>query len=159
MALCPGGVAEVLAWDGGRHAADPTATREVFLLRRRSGFVRLARRGGAALAPVVVFGQERALDACVPPGGSAVAALSRRLLGFVPLWPYGPGRQGLMAWLPLPSAGDGITVVVGRPLMDEDDKVDEADAVAAGLARFVAASEALWERHRAVRGGRKLVIL
>jgi len=47
----------------------------------------------------------------------------------------------------------------GLPLPTADDKVDEADAVAAGLARFIAASEALWERHRAVREGRKLVVL
>ena len=83
------------------------AGKEVFLLKRRRGLVKIALQTGALLVPVVCFGNTRAVRG-VEDGLGVMRTLSR-LLGISIIYPA--GRFGL----PIPHRSP-ITIVIGKPL-------------------------------------------
>lgn len=99
----------MVAMDGiaGMFVGRKRRAREVYLLRRRKGLVRIALQTGAPLVPVVCFGNTRAVVPLTDPLG-AMEALSR-WLGISLIY---PGGRFL---LPVPKRVP-ITVVIGEAL-------------------------------------------
>ena len=143
--LIPGGVAECLLL---RHDGVETV-----YLRKRFGFVKMALQTGSHLIPAFAFGQSRIYSFWRPPSDAWLSKTLARA-GFAPLLFW--GRWASPVPFPVP-----VHVVVGAPLRVTKDAEPSDEAVAALLARFCDAMEALFEEHKAAAGyaQNKLVIL
>ena len=147
VCLIPGGASECLLMEKGV---------ETLLLRKRFGFVKMALQTGALICPAFAFGQSETFSYYRPSPKFLLTRLITSTFGFAPILWW--GRWGL----PIPHRVP-ITVVLGAPLGKPFAPVAEPSeaAVAALLERYIAATEALFEEHKAAAGygNHKLVIL
>lgn len=145
VAICPGGVQEVLHMDKGK---------EVVYLKRRKGFITIALMRGSPVIPVFAFGQTEMFGYMRPfmdwPKGfiskSWWAKFVRRI-GYVPLIIWG------VLGTPLPRQRK-LTIVVGRPLYVPNYKGESPppEVVDEWLNKFIESLKELFERHRASAG-------
>lgn len=123
------------------------------VLGRRKGFVRLALETGAALVPVINFGENDAFHTHIPAKGSLLERwqhTSKALFGFTLPLAWGTGL--LTSWGMVPRRVPLVTVV-GAPLAvpelegcRHDPKFEEAvDKV---HAQYVAALMELWDTYK-----------
>lgn len=143
LVLSPGGAKESLM------AAPGTCD---LLLARRKGFVRVALLSGAALVPVINFGENDVFDTTIKPRDSLVARIQRALPGIIGLAPPifsgtgFSGKGGGLCAYPVK-----LTSVVGAPI--ELPKLDpQAEGFAAAVdkyhAEYTSALTKLWDAHK-----------
>ena len=138
--MVPGGQAELVEAYRAAKRTNP----ELVVCTRHKGFARLAAQEGAALVPIVVFGEVTSLrNAITMP---KLQRATYKMFGF-PVPFLMAGRAGV---LPLPSK-TGVRFVIGRPIeppaVSDDGHVDES-AVAAFHAEFYKEVERLWEENK-----------
>ncbi|KAI7840118.1 hypothetical protein COHA_006159 [Chlorella ohadii] len=143
VALCPGGIKEVLYMERGR---------EVAYLRKRYGFVRMALQAGAPLVPVFAFGQSDMYSYCrlfydfpkhlIP--RAQWARLARRI-GYVPMIIWGWCFSFMPKQVPL-------YIVVGKPIPVPKVEQPSAEQVEDYLQRFIAEEERIFRQHREAAG-------
>ena len=145
--VVPGGVRECLEMDA-------TGRSEVALLRRRTGFIRLAMQCGADVVPAFAFGQTATYRWLLPGPPLVprrlVRALARRV-GFAPMLLLGRGGS------PAPLRSK-LTVVVGKPLGLPACEAPTDAEVRAWLEAFIKELAALFERHKAAAGHPELML-
>ena len=143
VALVPGGQSELI------HTWRLHARRELVLVRRHAGFVRVALSHNAALVPVLVLGEAASLaDAISLP---KLKAKSIKALGFpVPFLVSGRFFPGS----PLPRGGTPLRFVVGPAIRVARASRDEEreEAVAEAHERYFKAIERLFARHASAAG-------
>jgi len=132
--VVPGGVQECLYMENGR---------EVVFLKNRFGFIRVAMEAGSPIVPTFCFGQSKSYK-WWKPTGSWYRQLSRAI-GFTPLvfW----GRFGG----PIPFRTP-MYYVIGKPIEVSKNTSPSREEVAAVLGQFIAAVEALFEKHKGAAG-------
>lgn len=143
VALCPGGIKEVLFMERGK---------EVAYLRKRHGFVRMALQAGAPLVPVFAFGQSDMYSYCrlfydfpkhlIP--RAQWARLARRI-GYVPMIIWGWCFSFMPKQVPL-------YIVVGKPIPVPKVEQPSAEQVEDYLQRFIAEEERIFREHREAAG-------
>lgn len=152
MALLHSGHSIALAPGGARESLESTPGTMRLILKRRRGFVKLALATGAALVPVLSFGENELYNTFqFEPGtcGRWCQGLLQRVFGFtVPLF---IGRGWLLPFLPSRSP---VYTVVGPAVRPDKACIDLADeeAVDSLHTKYCEALCKLFDRHKAAHG-------
>jgi len=143
IGLAPGGAKESL--ECRPHALQ-------LYLRRRRGFAKLALETGAALVPVLSYGENEAYTTLQFAPGTLARRMQeglQRMLGFA--LPMFVGRR----WLPLMPKRSAITSLVGAPVRPDPAAVGASpseDAIAELHAKYCEALQSLHREHRDANG-------
>ena len=148
IVLCPGGITECLVMQ---------PYNEAVYLRRRKGFVRMAKKHGASIVPVFGVGQSEMYSYWRPLYDAPSTAWTRRmfvrmskLLRFVPMVAWG------RAFTPLPYR-KRVKVVIGAPIAVGDGDGD--GGVEEGLETYIERLGAMYEGAEGRRKGSKVMVV
>eukprot|EP00887_Chlorella_sp_A99_P006338 scaffold3.g6338.t1 len=152
------GTALFIAVGGGAEAMYARPRSMDLVLKKRKGFVRLALEAGAALVPVIGFGENELFDIVPRPCDILldwVSRVTRRAAGFTLPLAYGQGILGLRRG-PWPLRRP-LNIVVGAPLQLPQYRGDLRSEEGRALVdewhgRYIEALRALWEAHRVQYG-------
>lgn len=148
----PGGRAITIVLGGALESLEAIPGRMALIVKRRRGILKIAIREGAAIVPVLSFGENELYDQVVADGGSWVAGVQRgvkRWVGFtVPLF-HARGvfnyDVGLMPYR------REVQSVVGRPVFPRVRMQDPRDGDVEELQeRYVGELRRLWEEWKDV---------
>lgn len=149
------GESVVINAGGSREALDACPGTFRLQVRNRHGFIRCALESGAHLVPVISFGENELYSVYIAPTGSYLRWLQEKITCFTgsptPLF-YG------LPWLPAFPKSREVITVVGEPI--EVAKVENysQNDVEVLHERYIAALQALFERHKGEYGFAELAL-
>lgn len=145
VCIVPGGQSESIE--------SSSSSRDITLVARHKGFIKVAVRKGVPLLPIFCFGETKLLDNV---NMKSLQRRSKKILGFpFPFVPY-----GLWNFLPIPRS-EPVYVVVGTPIVVKQCSDPTDDMIDAVHAQYFGEIRRLFLRHRKAAGyhDSKLVLI